>query len=590
MPDYQGDVGWHGKRAGELARHGARAKMSPAKDAADRHADQPGVHHRAELHQLPDRRRRPQGPDLREPARGRQGGALGHRRERQPDAAETWDVRQLGRQDGAGCRSWTTRHGGWGNIGVDHIVFSDQPGASRAAGRTKRTSARGPGAARLRSPADVSQPPCRAMRSRRQGLFSRKAQPAPTRPPPSRSARSWSARLARKLALEPGQSATVTFVVDLAFPEPQAERTARADRPPLRHAFRVGAGRGRARGAELRRAAPADAAVARHLVRLDAALLVPGPHVPQHLDPGHLHLLSGSATAGSGAGKASAAARAPAATSGNTPTRWRGCSRTSSATRRERVDFGLALQPRRRHLLPRRVQQHSRRRRPGRHDPARLARAPDVGGRRVPADATGRGIKQAVEWLIAKDGNGDGLIEGNQHNTLDTDWFGPVAWLSGAVPRRAARRRSRWRAKWATTAFAGQCRAIFDTGQQNARRSSCSTASTSSTSPIPKHPDAINSGTGCHIDQVFGQSWAFQVGLGRVSAGEGDAVRAAVAVALQLHAGRRPVSRGQQAGPLVRHARRGRPADVHLPAHGLGLRQGQGQRRRTGRPAISTSA
>jgi non-lysosomal glucosylceramidase len=32
----------------------------------------------------------------------------------------------------------------------------------------------------------------------------------------------------------------------------------------------------------------------------------------------------------------------------------------------------------------------------------------------------------------------------------------------------------------------------------------------------PKHLDAINSGTGCEIDQVFGQSWAFQVGLPRV--------------------------------------------------------------------------
>jgi hypothetical protein len=34
--------------------------------------------------------------------------------------------------------------------------------------------------------------------------------------------------------------------------------------------------------------------------------------------------------------------------------------------------------------------------------------------------------------------------------------------------------------------------------------------------PDPQHLDAINSGSGCHIDQVFGQSWAFQVSLPRV--------------------------------------------------------------------------
>jgi len=32
----------------------------------------------------------------------------------------------------------------------------------------------------------------------------------------------------------------------------------------------------------------------------------------------------------------------------------------------------------------------------------------------------------------------------------------------------------------------------------------------------PKHAEAVNSGDGSHIDQVYGQSWAFQVGLPRI--------------------------------------------------------------------------
>jgi hypothetical protein len=123
-------------------------------------------------------------------------------------------------------------------------------------------------------------------------------------------------------------------------------------------------------------------------------------------------------------------------------------------------------------------------------------------------------LKQAVEWLIAKDGNGDGLIEGNQHNTLDTDWYGPVAWLSGLY--LAALLAARTMAlELGDADFAERCRVIFEAGQKNIVARLFDDGYFIS-KPDPKHLDAINSGAGCEIDQVFGQSWAFQVGLPRI--------------------------------------------------------------------------
>ena len=123
-------------------------------------------------------------------------------------------------------------------------------------------------------------------------------------------------------------------------------------------------------------------------------------------------------------------------------------------------------------------------------------------------------IKLATQWLIAKDGNGDGIIESNQHNTLDTDWFGPVAWLSGlylaALTAAAAMADEVGDAE-----FARQCRGIFEVGRKNLV-AQLFDGDYFINKVDPKHLDAVNSGTGCEIDQVFGQSWAFQVGLPRV--------------------------------------------------------------------------
>ena len=123
-------------------------------------------------------------------------------------------------------------------------------------------------------------------------------------------------------------------------------------------------------------------------------------------------------------------------------------------------------------------------------------------------------IRRATEWLIKKDGNGDGLIESNQHNTLDTDWYGKVAWLSGLYLAALAAA-AQLADEVGDTSFATQCRTILTTGQANfAAR--LFDGEYFSNQVDPHHLDAINSGTGCEIDQVFGQSWAFQVGLPRV--------------------------------------------------------------------------
>lgn len=123
-------------------------------------------------------------------------------------------------------------------------------------------------------------------------------------------------------------------------------------------------------------------------------------------------------------------------------------------------------------------------------------------------------IKLATQWLLAKDGNADGLIESNQHNTLDTDWFGPVAWLSGMYLAALAAAAA-LADEAGDTAFAQQCRQVIDAGRRNLV-SKLFDGEYFINQADPAHPEAINSGTGCEIDQVFGQSWAFQVGLPRV--------------------------------------------------------------------------
>ncbi len=123
-------------------------------------------------------------------------------------------------------------------------------------------------------------------------------------------------------------------------------------------------------------------------------------------------------------------------------------------------------------------------------------------------------IKKALEWMIEQDGTEDGIIKKNQHNTLDAQWFGQVAWICGLY--LAALRAGEEMAKEMNDeVFATRCRKIWTVGRENFVSKMWNGEYFYQVSD-PKHADAIGSYEGCEIDQVLGQGWAHQIGLGDV--------------------------------------------------------------------------
>jgi hypothetical protein len=123
-------------------------------------------------------------------------------------------------------------------------------------------------------------------------------------------------------------------------------------------------------------------------------------------------------------------------------------------------------------------------------------------------------IKKAFEPLLKLDGNDDGILEGPQMNTLDMPWFGKIAWLSSLYVAAIAAGEQMAR-EMGETQFAERCKAIALRGSTNLV-GELFDGEYFSNKTVPDKLDRINSGSGCEIDQVFGQSWAFQVHLDRI--------------------------------------------------------------------------
>jgi len=122
-------------------------------------------------------------------------------------------------------------------------------------------------------------------------------------------------------------------------------------------------------------------------------------------------------------------------------------------------------------------------------------------------------IKLAMGCLVRMD-RGEGILEGAQHNTLDQPWFGKIAWLSSLYVA-AARACEEMAKEVGDKAYAQEMRGIVDRGSKTIDRELFN-GEYYVHIPDKDHVKSVGSHNGCEIDQVFGQSWAWQVRLGRI--------------------------------------------------------------------------
>lgn len=121
-------------------------------------------------------------------------------------------------------------------------------------------------------------------------------------------------------------------------------------------------------------------------------------------------------------------------------------------------------------------------------------------------------IKKSIQFIIGEDKNKKGLLEGQQTNTLDAAWYGPMGWISSLYLGALASAKQ-MALEMGDTAFAYECNTLLEKGRLNIVNEVYNGEYFIHKPDYKNHPKAINSNDGCHIDQVLGQSFASQLGV-----------------------------------------------------------------------------
>jgi uncharacterized protein (DUF608 family) len=123
-------------------------------------------------------------------------------------------------------------------------------------------------------------------------------------------------------------------------------------------------------------------------------------------------------------------------------------------------------------------------------------------------------VRRALEYVMEHDKDGDGILDGAQENTLDAAWYGQIAWITSLA--LAALRAGEAMAKaQGDKEFAERCHTQYQTARASVETKLFNGEYFFQIAD-PKRAKSLGTYEACHIDQVHGQSWAWQVNLGRV--------------------------------------------------------------------------
>ena len=121
-------------------------------------------------------------------------------------------------------------------------------------------------------------------------------------------------------------------------------------------------------------------------------------------------------------------------------------------------------------------------------------------------------VKRGMDFIIVQDKDQDGILEGPQRNTLDGEWNGKISWISSLyiAGLRACEAMAN---EVGDSAYAMHCKKLADSGSEKIKELFDGEYFIQDVDPTLK---SASSDKGCLIDQVFGQSWAYWVGLGPI--------------------------------------------------------------------------